>query len=52
MPIVLFGREFWERLIDFDFLAGAGLISTADLELFYFADSAEEAWSYIQAGTS
>lgn len=52
MPIVLFGREFWERLIDFDFLAESGLISKADLELFHFADSAEEAWSYIQAGTS
>jgi hypothetical protein len=52
MPIVLFGREFWKRLIDFDFLAESGLISKADLELFHFADSAEEAWSYIQTGTS
>ena len=52
MPIVLFGREFWQRLIDFDFLVESGLISQADLELFHFADSAEEAWSYIQAGTS
>jgi uncharacterized protein (TIGR00730 family) len=52
MPIVLFGREFWQRLINFDFLVESGLISQADLELFHFADSAEEAWSYIQAGTS
>ena len=52
MPIVLFGREFWERVIDFDFLAESGLISQDDLKLFYFADSAEEAWGYIQAGTS
>ena len=51
MPIVLFGREFWERVIDFDFLAESGLISQDDLKLFYFADSAEEAWGYIQAGT-
>ena len=52
MPIVLFGREFWERLINFDFLAESGLISQDDLKLFHFADSAEEAWNYIQAGTS
>ena len=52
MPIVLFGREFWERLIDFDFLAESGLISLDDLTLFHFADSAEEAWMHIQAGTS
>ena len=52
MPIVLFGREFWERLIDFDFLAESGLISLDDLKLFHFADSAEEAWMHIQAGTS
>ena len=52
MPIVLFGREFWERVIDFDFLAESGLISQDDLKLFYFADSAEEAWGYIQNGTS
>ena len=52
MPIVLFGREFWERLIDFEFLAESGLISRDDLKLFHFADSAEEAWRHIQAGTS
>ena len=52
MPIVLFGTEFWERLIDFDFLAESGLISLDDLKLFHFADSAEEAWMHIQAGTS
>jgi hypothetical protein len=52
MPIVLFGREFWGRVINFDFLAEEGLISQDDLKLFHFADSAEEAWGYIQAGTS
>lgn len=52
MPIVLFGKEFWERVIDFDFLAESGLISQDDINLFHFADSAEEAWGYIQAGAS
>jgi hypothetical protein len=51
MPIVLFGREFWGRVINFDFLAEEGLISQDDLKLFHFADSVEEAWGYIQAGT-
>ena len=48
MPILLFGREFWERVIDFDELMLEGVISPPDLELFQFVDSAEQAWSAIQ----
>ena len=49
MPVILFGKEFWSRLIDFDYLADCGLIRDEHLELFQFADTAEEAWSWIQA---
>ena len=48
MPIVLFGRDYWKRLIDFDFLADSGLIADEHLNLFSFTDSVEEAWSMIR----
>ena len=51
MPIVLFGTEFWRRLVDFDYLAEMGLISDDDLDLIHFSDSAEEAWDFIRSRT-
>ena len=47
MPIVLFGTEFWRRLVDFNYLAEMGLISDDDLDLIHFSDLAEEAWDFI-----
>ena len=49
MPIVLFGSEFWTRLVDFDYLAETGLISDDDLDLIHFSDSAEKAWDFIRS---
>lgn len=46
-PIVLFGREFWTRLIAWDQLVEEGTISPEDLDLFRFAETAEEAWEFI-----
>jgi len=48
MPVVLFGREFWQRTVDFQYLADEGVISDADLDLFRFAETAAEAWEFIQ----
>ncbi len=48
LPIMLFGKEFWTRVIDFDALAAEGVISPNDLALFQFCDSAEEAWRHVQ----
>ena len=48
-PILLFGREFWQRLIDFDFLVETGMIGANDLGLFRFVESAEEAWEVLAA---
>lgn len=42
IPIVLVGRDFWRRLIDFDYLVEEGLVSADDLRLFTRVDSAEE----------
>jgi uncharacterized protein (TIGR00730 family) len=48
-PILLFGREFWERLIDFQHLVDTGMISAGDLNLFRFVETAEEAWAVLAA---
>ena len=48
-PILLFGRDFWQRLIDFDYLVQTGMISEGDLELFRFVETAEEAWDILAA---
>ena len=43
VPFLLFGRAFWEKIINWDALADAGTISAADLDLFRFVETAEEA---------
>lgn len=48
VPFLLFGREFWERVINWQALADAGTISDEDLSLFRFVDSAEEAVDIIE----
>jgi hypothetical protein len=48
-PILLFGRAFWERLIDFDLLVDTGMISPKDLQLFQYVETAEEAWAALAA---
>ncbi len=47
MPILFFGREFWERVIDFEALAEEGVISPDDLKLFTYCETAEEAWDCV-----
>ncbi len=48
-PILLFGREFWTRLINFDLLIETGMISAQDVHLFCFVETAEEAWEVLSA---
>ncbi len=47
MPILLFGKEFWHRVVNFEELMLEGVISPPDLELFQFVETAEEAWASI-----
>ncbi|MBA3676696.1 MAG: LOG family protein [Sphingosinicella sp.] len=47
IPIMLFGREFWERVISFEALVEEGVISPDDLKLFKFVETAEEAWEHV-----
>ena len=46
-PILMFGREFWTRLIDFELLVETGMISPGDEQLFRFVETAEEAWKVL-----
>ncbi len=48
-PILLFGRDFWTSLINFDLLVETGMISPEDLDLFHFVESAEEAWAHLES---
>ncbi|MCA1958973.1 MAG: TIGR00730 family Rossman fold protein [Nitrospira sp.] len=45
--VVLVGRDFWERLIDWWWLVDNGLIAEHDLQLFHYAETAQEAWELI-----
>ena len=48
-PILLFGREFWSRLIDFELLVDTGMINPGDVDLFHFVETAEEAWALLES---
>jgi uncharacterized protein (TIGR00730 family) len=47
IPIVLFDKAYWRRMINFEALAAEEMAGRADLELFDYADSAEDAWSSL-----
>ncbi|MHB8971486.1 MAG: prepilin peptidase [Pirellulaceae bacterium] len=47
IPIILFGRDYWNRVIDFQFLADEGVIADEHLDLIAYAETPEEAWNII-----
>ncbi|MHC4403884.1 MAG: LOG family protein [Planctomycetota bacterium] len=47
LPIIMFNRKYWDRVVDFQYLADEGTIDDDDLDLFRFAESAKEAWQII-----
>jgi len=47
LTIVLMGKAFWDKLINWPALVEAGLISKQDLALFHYAETAQEAWDLI-----
>ena len=48
IPIILFGKDFWDGLIDWDRLIGNKVISKSDLDLFVIINSVEEAFEYLK----
>ncbi|MBS0165739.1 MAG: TIGR00730 family Rossman fold protein [Nitrospira sp.] len=45
--VILVGRDFWERVINWQLLVEYGLIAQTDLDLFHYAETAQEAWDLI-----
>ena len=48
VPIILFGTDYWKRLIDFDVLIEEGAISPGDLKLIEYVDDPQTAWNAIK----
>ncbi|MGE4368697.1 MAG: TIGR00730 family Rossman fold protein [Burkholderiaceae bacterium] len=49
IPIMLFGREYWERVIDFQFLVDEGMIDAADKNLITYVENAQEAVNVLKS---
>jgi uncharacterized protein (TIGR00730 family) len=47
IPVVLFGRSYWRKVVDFGALCDAGMVSMAELDLFEIVDDAESAWESL-----
>jgi hypothetical protein len=48
IPVLIYGREYWEEILNFKALVKWGMIDEKDLELFGLADTVEEAFSYLR----
>lgn len=48
IPILLFGKDFWTRVVDFEALADEGVIAPSDLNLLTWVETAEDAWAAVQ----
>jgi uncharacterized protein (TIGR00730 family) len=47
LPVILFGKSFWDKVVNFEELAAHGVISPKDLQLFQYVETADEAWRII-----
>ncbi|MBM4061322.1 MAG: TIGR00730 family Rossman fold protein [Planctomycetes bacterium] len=48
IPVVLFGRDYWRRIVDWDLFVEEGTISPEDLDLIAYAETAQECWQVIE----
>ncbi len=49
LPILIYGRDFWNRVVNFEALAEEGVIARSDLDLLHFVETAEEGWAIVKA---
>ena len=47
IPVLLFGKDFWEKIINFNALVEEGVVAEKDLSIFQFVETAEDAWEII-----
>lgn len=48
IPVLFYGKTFWQRVVNFEALCEEGVISPRDLGLFHFVETAEEGWEIVQ----
>jgi uncharacterized protein (TIGR00730 family) len=48
VPILLYGKEFWNRVVNFDALVEEGVVAPQDLDLIHYCETAEEGWKIVQ----
>jgi uncharacterized protein (TIGR00730 family) len=48
IPVLFYGKDFWQRVVNFEALCEEGVISPRDLNLFHFVETAEEGWQIVQ----
>jgi uncharacterized protein (TIGR00730 family) len=48
LPVLLFGREFWTRVVNWDALVEEGVIAPHDLDIFHWCEDANEAWQFVE----
>ncbi|EJF74531.1 LOG family protein [Bartonella alsatica] len=49
VPVLMFGKEFWNNVVNFDYLSAQGTISPSDVDLVTFVDTAAEAFEQIRS---
>jgi predicted Rossmann-fold nucleotide-binding protein len=47
LPIVLYGSDFWNNVVNWDYLVDCGTISESDLDLFHISDNIDDSYDYI-----
>ena len=47
IPVILYGQEYWNKIINFDVLVEEGVITQCDRKLIQYAETAEQAWHLI-----
>jgi uncharacterized protein (TIGR00730 family) len=48
LPVLLFGRDFWTRVVNFEALVEEGVIAPHDLEIFHWCEDAVSAWDFVE----
>ena len=47
VPVVIYDSKFWKKVVDFDYLLEMGTISEDDMDLFFFADTVDDAYKFL-----
>jgi hypothetical protein len=48
LPLLLFGRDYWNKVVNFQALADEGVIAPADLDLIHWCEDAQEGWDFVE----